>query len=116
MLTGVGRRLGNLLADTTYQSGVKSTHIGITCVFVSNLNSSMVRCRPQVPCLRTQRGGLACNSRKGESQISKLSRISGPGEGQPNNRKLNEPPRRDVKSLRQIHLNYKYTGYADVGA
>ena len=111
----VDRRLVNLLAYTTYRSRAISANTESLSGFVSNLNSSMMRCRPRVSCRRTrdqalygslptqalgQRGGLACNSRIGESQINKLSRISGPGEGQPNNRKLNEPPRWDVRSLR----------------
>ena len=60
-----------------------------------------MRCRPRVLCLRTHRGGLAWNSRLYESQIIELSRASGPGEGQQNNRKLNEPCAR-----RQIRFNY----------
>ena len=35
--------------------------------------------------------GLAWNSRLSGIQISKLNRRSGPGEGQPDNRKFNEP-------------------------
>ena len=47
--------------------------------------------------------GLAWNSRLSGIQISKLNRRSGPGEGQPDNRKLNEP-----SAMRQIQFNYIY--------
>ena len=50
-----------------------------------------MRCRPWIVRLRLHRGGLACNSSLGESQINKLNRASGPSSGQPDNRKLNEP-------------------------
>ena len=87
----VDRRLVNLLAYTTYQPRAINPPTESLSGFVSNLNNSMMRCRPRVSCLRTHRGGLACSSRLYESQISKLSGASGPGEGQQNNRKLNEP-------------------------
>ena len=60
-----------------------------------------MRCRRRVPCLCTHCGGLAWSSRLYESQIIELSRASGPGEGQQNNRKLNEPCAR-----RQIRINW----------
>ena len=60
-----------------------------------------MRCRLLVLCLCTHCGGLAWNSRLYESKITELSRASGPGEGQQNNRKLNEPCAR-----RQIRINW----------
>ena len=57
-------------------------------------------CRPRIVRLRVHRGGLACNSRLRESQINKLSRRSGPDEGQPDNRKFNEP-----SAMRQTQFN-----------
>ena len=60
----------------------------------------MMRCRLWVLCLLARRSGLACNLRLRESQIRALSRRSGPDEGQPDNRKLNEP-----SGMRQIQLN-----------
>ena len=71
---------------------------------VSNLNNSIMRCRPLVPCLLKHCGGLAWNSRLYESQIIELSRACGPGEGQQNNRNLNEPCAR-----RQIRFNSEST-------
>ena len=57
-----------------------------------------MRCRLLVLCLCKHCGGLAWNSRLYESQIIELSRASGPGEGQQNNRKLNEPcARRQIR-------------------
>ena len=64
-----------------------------------------MRCRLWVLCLLTHRSGLACNSRLRESQISKLSRASGPDEGQPDNRKLIEP-----SAMRQIQINRTQIG------
>ena len=57
-----------------------------------------MRCRPWIVRLRLHRGGLACNSSLGESQINKLNRASGPSSGQPDNRMLNEPcARRQIR-------------------
>ena len=64
-----------------------------------------MRFRLWVLCLLAHRSGLACNSRLRESQISKLSRASGPDEGQPDNRKLNEP-----SAMRQIQFNWTQIG------
>ena len=97
----VDRRLVNLLAYATYQSRAINAPTESLSGFVSNLNNSMMRCRLLVLCLCTHRGGLAWNSRLYESQIIELSRASGPGEGQQNNRKLNEPCAR-----RQIRINW----------
>ena len=97
----VDRRLVNLLAYTTYQPRAVNAPTESISGFVSNLNNSMMRCRPRIVRLRLHRGGLACNSRLCESQISKLSRASGPDEGQPDNRKLNEP-----SAMRQIQFNW----------
>ena len=46
-----------------------------------------------------------CSSERGESQLKKLNRSSGPSEGQLNNRKLLEPPR-GALALRQTKNNW----------
>ena len=52
----------------------------------------MMRCRLWcVLSVLVHCSGLAWNSRLSGIQISKLNRRSGPGEGQPDNRKFNEP-------------------------
>ena len=73
-----------------------------------------MRCRPRVMCLRTHRGGLAWNSRLYESQIIELSRASGPGEGQQNNRKLNEPCARRQSRFNWTRLEKIYVCSAEL--
>ena len=63
---------------TAAQVRVKSTHIGMIGVFVSNLNNSGMRSLPRIsPEGRSQaRGGLACNWRKGESRTNSLGKFN----------------------------------------
>ena len=101
----VDRGLDKLLADTTYQSRSHKCspvkELKAFSGFVSNWNNSMMRCRLWcVLSVLVHYSGLAWNSRLSGIQISKLNRRSGPGEGQPDNRKLNEP-----SAMRQVQFN-----------
>ena len=102
------RGLDELLADTTCQPGNHKCfplkELKAFSGFVSNRNNSMMTCR--LWCALCLNIALVCSLHIAaawhgthvydESQISKLSRRSGPNWGQPNNREFNEPsaPRR----------------------
>ena len=106
MSRGVDPGLDKLLADTTCQPGnhkcFPAKELKAFSGFVSNLNNSMMRCRLWcVLSVLVHCSGLAWNSRLSGIQISKLNRRSGPGEGQPDNRKFNEP-----SAMRQTQFYY----------
>ena len=73
--------------------------------FVSNPSDRMIRNSAHNARNCGHVAESVCNSERGESQLSKLSRASGLDEGQPNNRELNEPSRRAVRALRQSQFN-----------
>ena len=59
--------------------------------FVSNPSDRTIRNSARNARNRAHVAESVCSSERGESQINKLNRASGPSSGQPDNRKLNEP-------------------------
>ncbi len=78
-----------------------SKHIG---GFVSNPSDRTIRNSARNARNRAHVAESVCSSERGESQLEKLNRSSGPSEGQLNNRKLLEPPR-GALALRQTKNN-----------
>ena len=84
-------RLDNLLAYPTYRSRAISANTESLSGFVSNPSDRMIRNSARNARNRAHVAESVCSSKRGESQINKLNRASGPSSGQPDNRKLNEP-------------------------
>ena len=78
--------------------------------FVSNPSDRTIRNSARNARNRAHVAESVCSSERGESQLKKLNRSSGPSEGQLNNRKLLEPPR-GALALRQTQNNLNQTLY-----
>ena len=76
--------------------------------FVSNPSDRTIRNSARNARNRAHVAESVCSSERGESQLEKLNRSSGPSEGQLNNRKLLEPPR-GALALRQTQNNFDGT-------
>ena len=98
-------RLDNLLAYPTYRSRAISANTESLSGFVSNPSDRMIRNSARNARNRAHVAESVCSSERGESQLEKLNRSSGPSEGQLNNRKLLEPPR-GALALRQTQNNW----------
>ena len=73
--------------------------------FVSNPSDRTIRNSARNAQNRVHVAESVCSSERGESQLEKLNRSSGPSEGQLNNRKLHEPPL-SALALRQTQNNF----------
>ena len=78
-----------------------SKHIG---GFVSNPSDRTIRNSARNARNRAHVAESVCSSERGESQLEKLNRSSGPNAGRLINRKLHEPPR-SALALRQTQNN-----------